>query len=64
MYKIIEVVGISPESFSKAAEQAVNKIVEAGNDVKYFTLEEQRGLVKEGRVVEFQAILKIAVSEE
>ena len=61
MFKMLEVIGISSESFSQAVHHAVDQVVSAGEKVHFFEVVEQRGSVREGRLKEFQVKLKIAV---
>ena len=63
MLKLIEVVGASPEGFSEAVKNAVNKRLEMGEKVHFFTIVEQRGAVREGKIKEFQVVLKIAIED-
>ncbi len=59
-YRYIEVVGVSPKSFEDALKEAIE---EANNIVKgklrWFEVKEQRGRIEGGKIVEFQATLKI-----
>lgn len=61
MFKFIEVVGCSPESFSQAVREAVNTISASGEKVHFFQVEEERGAVRDGKLKEFQVVLKVAV---
>jgi flavin-binding protein dodecin len=61
MYKLLEVVGRSPVSFSEAVKEAVNQVVKLGEVAHYFVVMEQRGLVKDNQLKEFQVTVKIAV---
>jgi hypothetical protein len=59
IYKLIDVVGTSPNSFAEAARSAV---VEAGKTVhhmSWFEVVEQRGAIKDGKVAEFQVTVRI-----
>jgi hypothetical protein len=60
MFKMLEVVGTSPESFSVAVQDAVEKASASGGKLHFFQVVEQRGAIREGKVKEFQVILKIA----
>ena len=64
MFKMLEVVGSSPISFSQAAKDAVNQILTSGEKVHFFEVVEQRGAVREGKFNEFQVKLKIAVEAQ
>lgn len=57
MLKMIEVVGTSPPGFS----EAVDRLLADGEKVHFFQVVEQRGSVREGKLREFQVVLKAAV---
>lgn len=61
MLKMIEVVGISAEGFSEAATKAIETLIDQGEKIHFFQLVEQRGSVREGKLKEFQAIIKVAI---
>ena len=61
MYKIIEVVGVSPTGFSEAVKNAVNQLTASGEKIHFFRVTEERGLVRDGKLKEFQVVVKIAV---
>jgi flavin-binding protein dodecin len=59
VYKIIDVVGCSTTSFQNAVENAV---AEAGKTLKglaWFEVKEHRGGLKDGKVSEYQAVVRI-----
>jgi len=60
MYKLEECVGRSKEGFSEAVKEVVNQAVASGKKVHFFEVIEQRGLVKDNKLDEFQVIVKIA----
>lgn len=62
VYKKIELVGISQESFEDAIKNAVNKAVESLHGLAWFDVVEQHGKIADGKVVEFQVVLKVAFS--
>jgi len=62
MFNLIEIVGVSKESFSDAVKKTVDQIINSGKKVFWFEVVEQRGAVKEGNAVEFQVKLKVAVN--
>jgi hypothetical protein len=59
IYKVIEIVGTSPDGFEKAIENAVQKASETVKAISWFEVVEQRGAVKGGQVTEYQVILKV-----
>ena len=59
VYKIIDVVGCSTKSFQDATENAV---AEAGKTLKglaWFEVKEHRGGLKDGKISEYQAVVRI-----
>jgi len=64
VWKIIEIVGESPNSFADATR---NAITEAGKTVKqmqWFEVGSLRGLVQDGKVNAFQVTVKIGFKVE
>jgi flavin-binding protein dodecin len=61
MLRMLEVVGASPLGFSEAVAAAVEAIGRAGQKAHFFQVVEQRGAVREGRIKEYQVVLKVAV---
>jgi len=64
IYKLIDVVGTSPNSFADAVKNAV---VEAGKTVhhmSWFEVVEQRGAIKDSKVAEFQVTIRIGFKIE
>jgi dodecin len=59
MYRMIEVVGLSPVSYAEATKAAIAKIQET-EKVFWFEVVELRGGVH-GDAIEFQVKLKVAV---
>lgn len=59
-YKLIELIGISGESYEDAAANAIKEASKTIHDMAWFEVVEQRGRIQEGNVVEFQIKLKIA----
>lgn len=58
-YKITEIVGTSSKSFTDAVNEAVNRAAKNLRNLGWFEVIEQRGLIKDGQVVEFQVTVKI-----
>lgn len=63
-YKKIEVVGTSPLSFSEAVKAAVAEASLTVRHMDWFEATEQRGMIRDGKVVEFQVVLKIGFKIE
>ena len=64
VWKFIEVVGDSPESFANAVR---NAIAEAGKTVKqmqWFEVTSLRGTIQKDKVEQFQAVVKIGFKVE
>jgi len=59
VWKCIEIVGQSPESFAKAVQNAVVETGKTVKDMQWFEVISFRGAVQEGKVSEFQAVVKI-----
>jgi len=61
MLKMIDVVGISPIGFSEAVKDGVEQVLQSGEKVHFFQVLEQRGAVRDGKLKEFQVVLRVAV---
>jgi len=61
MFKIKEVVGSSPLGYSEAVKETIEKVLKAGQIVHFFQVLEQRGLIQEGKLKEFQVSLRVAI---
>ena len=59
VYKMIEVIGTSPESFAVAAKTAVEKASKTVRNVDWFEVTEMRGRVSNGTIAEYQVKVKI-----
>ena len=59
VFKLIEIVGTSSESYEEAINNAINKASQSLKAISWFELVEQRGAVKDGKVVEYQVIIKV-----
>jgi len=64
MFKMMEIIGTSEKGFSEAVKDAVNRIVQSGENVHFFEVVEQRGAVHGGEFKEFQVKVKVAVEAE
>ena len=58
-YKLIEVVGSSPESTDQAIRNAITKASESLDHIGWFQVVETRGHVDNGEVAHFQVVLKV-----
>lgn len=59
VYKMTEIVGTSKDSFAEATRVAIERASKTIRNVGWFEVKEQRGLVKDGTVSEFQVKLAI-----
>ena len=61
VYKKIEVIGISTESVEAAIQKAVDRARNSLDSLSWFEVQEVRGHINdEGKVSEYQVVLKIA----
>lgn len=61
VYKKIEVIGVSTASIEGAIQAAVGRAHETLEKISWFEVQEVRGHISEnGRVAEYQVVLKIA----
>lgn len=58
-YKLIDVVGTSPNSFAEAVKAAVIEAARTVQHMDWFEVVEQRGAIKDGKVAEFQVTVRI-----
>lgn len=59
VYKIIDVVGCSTTSFQNAVENAVSEAGKTLKGLAWFEVKEHRGGLKDGKVSEYQAVVRI-----
>jgi len=57
-YKLIELVGTSPTSFAEAVKAAVVEASKTVKHMEWFEVVEERGRIKDNKVVEFQVTIK------
>lgn len=58
-FKKIEIVGTSDKGFSEAVESAIKEASKSVRKMSWFEVVEQRGAVKDGKVVEYQVTVRI-----
>jgi dodecin len=58
-FKIIELCGVSDNSYAEATKNAVAKASETLRNLDWFEVVNQRGVIKNGKVAEFQVVLKV-----
>ena len=59
IYKLVEVVGTSEESFAKAAAAGVERASETLRNVDWFEVTEMRGRVADGKIAQYQVTMKV-----
>jgi dodecin len=64
VYKIVEVVGTSEQSISKAIGNAVNKASGTLRNLGWFEVGQIRGDIKDGKVNRYQVTLKVGFTLE
>jgi flavin-binding protein dodecin len=60
VYKVIELVGTSKESFAKAAKSAVDKAAKSLRDLRIAEVEKLDAQIKDGKVELYRAKLKVS----
>ncbi len=58
-YKLIELVGVSKESYAEATKNAVKRAGETLRGLGWFQVAELRGLIQDGEISEYQVTLKV-----
>jgi dodecin len=64
VYKVVEVVGTSEQSISKAIESAIAKASSTLRNLGWFEVVQIRGSIGEGKVKRYQVTLKVGFSLE
>lgn len=59
VYKLVEIVGTSEESFSKAVDAGVARAGETLRHMDWFEVTELRGKVTDGKVSQYQVTMKV-----
>ena len=59
VFKKIELVGTSTNSFSEAASNAIAKAAETVRNMSWFEVVEQRGSISDGGIQQYQVVVKI-----
>jgi dodecin len=58
-YKLIELVGVSPDSIQQAIRNAIARASQSLKGIDWFEMTEVRGLVRDGNVTQFQVKVKV-----
>ena len=64
VYKVVELIGSSPESWEKAATNAVDRAGQSLRDLRVAKLVEQDLKVEEGKITGFRVRLKLSFKYE
>jgi flavin-binding protein dodecin len=64
IYKIVELVGISPVSFAEAVKSGVAEASKTIRHMDWFQVVEERGRIVDGEVKEFQVTIKVGFKIE
>jgi flavin-binding protein dodecin len=58
-FKIIELCGVSDNSYADATKNAVAKASETLRNLDWFEVVSERGVIRNGKVAEYQVVLKV-----
>lgn len=64
VFKKIEIVGTSKSSYEEAIQAAIAEAGKSIRQMSWFEVTEQRGAIKDGKVLEFQVTLRIGFKVE
>ncbi len=64
VFKHIELVGTSSQSIEKAVNGAIEKASKTLRNIEWFEILSTRGKVENGKVAEYQVIMKIGIKLE
>jgi dodecin len=59
VYKVVEIVGTSEESVSKAIDRAIEKASSSLRNLGWFEVNQVRGHIEDGKVAHYQVTLKV-----
>jgi flavin-binding protein dodecin len=59
VYKLVEIVGTSEDSFAKAVAKGVERASKNLRNLDWFEVTEMRGRIKDGRVAQYQVKIKV-----
>jgi len=63
-YKLVDLVGVSDESYSEATKNAIARASETLRGLGWFEVTELRGLIQNGKISEYQVTIKIGFRPE
>lgn len=59
VYKLVELVGTSPKSFTDAVERGVKRAAKTLHNLDWFEVTEMRGRIEDGKVSQYQVKIKV-----
>ncbi|HKO02651.1 MAG TPA: dodecin [Thermoanaerobaculia bacterium] len=59
VYKLVEIVGTSDQSFAKAVSLGVERASKSLRNLDWFEVTEMRGRIEKGRVAQYQVKIKV-----
>jgi hypothetical protein len=59
VYKLVEIVGTSDDSFAKAVAHGVERASKSLRNLDWFEVAEMRGRIEKGRVAQYQVKIKV-----
>ena len=59
IYKKIEIVGTSPDSFSAAVKNAITEAAKTVQGISWFEVTELRGAIDRGNITQYQVTVKL-----
>lgn len=59
VYKIVKLVGSSPNGIEPAIDNAIAKAGDSIRHIRWFEVEETRGHVEDGKVAHYQVVLQV-----
>jgi len=64
VFKKIQVVGTSPNTYAEATANAVAKVAQTEKNLSWFEVTELRGAIRDGKVYEYQVTLNVGAKLE
>lgn len=64
IYKLIELVGSSPNSIEEAIANAVKRAAKTVDNLQWFEVIETRGHIENGQIAHYQVVLKVGFTLE
>jgi flavin-binding protein dodecin len=58
-FKLIEIVGTSKKGYEDATENAIKQASKSLKEISWFEVVQMRGSLKDGKIDEYQVILKV-----